>query len=130
MTNYWDTSALIDLLHNPGLRATITPQSDATRLHSLSELFSTLTKGVSFRYSPDDAAKMINSVAEDLTLIDLTKIEVTAAISEAKKLGVRGARIHDLMHARAAEKSAAKNLFTLDTAGFKGIAPSLIVKSP
>jgi hypothetical protein len=40
------------------------------------------------------------------------------AISSASNQGVRGARIHDLMHAVAAEKYQAEVLFSLDEAGF------------
>jgi predicted nucleic acid-binding protein len=99
-------------------------------LHALSELFSTLTKGVNFRYSAEDAAKMIDDLARDLGFVDLSKSEMLDAIKEARALAVRGARIHDLMHATAARKCGATVLMTLDMAGFTGLAKGLTIKSP
>ena len=130
MNTYWDSSALIELLHRPELRAALSPKSHFTRLHALSELFSTLTKGVNFRYSPDDATKMIDDLASDLTFVELSKQETMDAIKTARRLGVRGGRIHDLMHAAAARKSGAATLMTLDTAGFTGIATGLKITLP
>jgi predicted nucleic acid-binding protein len=127
---YWDSSALIELLHAPTLRANLFAATDATRLHTLAELFSTLTKGVNFRYSADDAAKMIDNLAGDLAFIELSKSEILTSIKEARRLAVRGARIHDLMHAAAARKCGATVLMTLDLAGFTGLANGLRIKSP
>jgi len=130
MKSYWDASALLEVLHNQTLRAQLTPKSDGTRPHSLAEIFSTLTKGVAFRYPADDAAKMISDLAEDLDFIELTKADALRAVKDAKRLGVRGARIHDLMHVLAAGKYGASVLMTLDTGGFQGIAGGLTIQSP
>lgn len=130
MITYWDSSALIELLHRPEIRASLSPKTDFTRLHTLSELFSTLTKGVSFRYSPDDAAKMIDDLARDLSFVELSKQDILDGIKTARRLGVRGGRIHDLLHATAARKSGAAALMTLDSAGFTGIATGLKILSP
>ena len=130
MITYWDSSALIELLHRAELRASISAKNHFTRLHTLSELFSTLTKGVNFRYSADDAAKMIDDLARDLSFVELSKEDVLEAIKTARRLGVRGGRIHDLMHASAARKSGATNLMTLDSASFTGIAAGLKILAP
>ena len=130
MKNYWDSSALVKLLHLDLGRPALKPGQDATRAHSLSEIFSTLTKGVSFRYSPEDAAKMICDLARDLSFIEIGKDEALAAISSATRLGVRGARVHDLMHALAARKFGASTLMTLDIAGFHGIVENMEIGSP
>jgi len=130
MKTYWDSSALLEVLHDSNLRAKLKPENDATRPHSLAEIFSTLTKGVAFRYPPDDAAKMISDLAEDLDFIELTKADALSAIKEAKRSGVRGARIHDLMHVYAARKCGADALMTLDTKGFHGIDHGLKIQSP
>lgn len=130
MITYWDTSALIEALHRPVLRASLSPVRDTTRVHTLSELFSTLTKGVNFRYSPEDAAKMIEDLARDINFIELSKQDAAATIKTAKRFGVRGGRIHDLMHVAAARKATAKTLMTLDPAGFTGLAADLTINSP
>ena len=130
MKNYWDTSALIIALHTPEMRAALDPSIDSTRIHTFTELFCTLTKGVTYRYAPDDAAKMISDLAESLCLVELTKADVLEAIDDAGSLGVRGARIHDLIHARAARKFGARTLITLDTPGFTALDPTLTVQPP
>ena len=66
MKTYWDSSALIEALHDQKLRDRLKPGESASRPHSLVEVFSTLTKGVNYRYSPADAAKMIGDLAKDL----------------------------------------------------------------
>src|SRR6185312_9826267 len=118
MKTYWDSSALIKALHDTKLRVSLKRGKDGTRTHSLAEIFSTLTKGLNFHYSPADASAMIESLAGDLDLIELTPVETVSAIKSAKTQGVRGARIHDLMHAAAAQKYQASLILTLDEAGF------------
>ena len=130
MKTYWDSSALIEALHDQGLRANLTANGHGSRIHSLTEVFSTLTKGVNYRYSPGDAAKMISDLTRDLDLVELTKEETLSAIKAAESLGVRGARIHDLMHATAARKYQAGLLMTLDQAGFQGIGSGMKVENP
>jgi predicted nucleic acid-binding protein len=127
---YWDSSALIEALHVERLRGRLRRGSDASRPHSLAEVFSTLTKGVNFRYLPEDAAKMVADLARDLDFVELSAGEVVSAIEEAQALGVRGARIHDLMHATAARKHGAEVLMTLDTGGFTGLAAGIRISSP
>lgn len=85
MKTYWDSSALIEALHDPQMRQRIKPDDNGTRAHTLTELFSTLTKGVQYRYGPDDAAKMLLGLAPRLTFVDLTAAEVMDAIEKALK---------------------------------------------
>jgi predicted nucleic acid-binding protein len=130
MKTYWDSSALIEALHDPKIRSRIKPDDNATRPHSLAEVFSTLTKGVNFRYSPADAANMVADLTEDLTFVELGSVETLAAIQDASSQGVRGARIHDLMHATAAKKYGADVLLTLDDAGFSTLKLPLKISTP
>jgi predicted nucleic acid-binding protein len=118
MKTYWDSSALIQALHDQQMRSRIKTGDNGTRPHSLTEVFSTLTKGVNFRYSPSDAANMVKDLARDLDFVELGPDDTLLAIKEASSLGVRGGRIHDLMHAVAAKKYGADALLTLDEAGF------------
>ena len=130
MKAYWDSSALIKALHDQKLRVSLKRGKDGTRPHSLSEIFSTLTKGLNFHYSPVDAAAMIESLAGDIDFIELNADEALAAINSASAQGVRGARVHDLMHATAAQKYKATVLFTLDQAGFSTLKNSVPVQAP
>jgi predicted nucleic acid-binding protein len=127
---YWDSSALIEALHDQKLRDRLKPGESASRPHSLVEVFSTLTKGVNYRYSPADAAKMIGDLAKDINFVELTGQDTLKMVKQASSLGVRGARIHDLMHAAAAEKVGADILLTLDSAGFSTLKLAVRVESP
>jgi predicted nucleic acid-binding protein len=130
MKIYWDLSALIKALHDQKLRASMKRGKDGTRPHSLAELFSTLTKRLNFHYSPADASAMLESLAKDLDFIELTAAEAIAAVKSASSQGVRGARIHDLMHAAAAQKYKATVIFTLDGAGFSSLKGSVPAQAP
>ena len=43
MRRYWDTSSLVEALHDESFRVKVTRESAVTRSHSFSEVFSTLT---------------------------------------------------------------------------------------
>jgi predicted nucleic acid-binding protein len=130
MKTYWDSSALIEALHNPNLRSRIRRGENGTRPHSLTEVFSTLTKGVNFRYSPADAAKMAGDLARDLDFVELSAADSVTTLKKASSLGVRGARIHDLMHAEAAIKYGAEELLTLDDSGFASLRVPVRISAP
>lgn len=130
MKAYWDSSALIEALYDQKLRAYLKPGKDGTRPHSLAEIFSTLTKGVNFRYSPADAALLISGLVKDLDFVELAADDALSAIKSAHAQGVRGARIHDLMHAEAAKKYRATVLITLDVAGFSTLKSPVPVQAP
>src|SRR5687768_8731200 len=118
MKTYWDSSALVFALHHENILKSIAKPDHFTRIHAVAEMFSTLTKGVMYRYPAEDASRMIEELAGNLTLVELSYAEVISATKMAKKLGVRGARIHDLLHSVAAQRVSADILMTLDTAGF------------
>ncbi len=73
---------------------------------------------------------MLVDLKIDLDFVELTAEDAIKTINEASDNGVRGALIHDLMHAAAAAKSGAKILLTLDTAGFFGLRHSIKVQAP
>jgi predicted nucleic acid-binding protein len=119
MKAYWDSSAIIEAWNNPQLRARLHKERGVTRPHTLCEVFSAFTGGnLSIRMDADDAAATISNLAKDLDFVDLTAQEVLTSLQKAKKLGVRGGRVHDYMHAVAADTSGAQNLITLDINDF------------
>jgi predicted nucleic acid-binding protein len=130
MKTYWDSSALIEALHAPQIRSRLEPGENASRPHSLAEVFSTLTKGINFRYSPADAASMVEDLSKDLSFVELTSADAVSAVQRASSQGIRGARIHDLMHAVAAKKFGADVLLTLDKAGFSNLKLTFKIESP
>ncbi len=122
MKRYGDASGLVEALHDESVRLKVTKDSAVTRSHSFSEVFSTLTGGrLGFRYAPDDAAGIISSLAEDLEVVDLSLEESLAALSRAGRVGVRGGRVHDFLHAEAARKAGVERLVTLNTSDFVGL---------
>ena len=122
MKAYWDSSAVIEACSSPVLRARLHRERGFTRTHTLAEVFSTLTGGnLAIRLDADAAAQTAGNLAADLDFLDLTAAEVLKAMNEARKKGVRGGRIHDYLHAVAAQKSGAKALLTLDKNDFNGL---------
>ena len=132
MRCYWDASGLVEALHDEAVRLKITKKTAATRSHSFTEVFSTLTGGrLGIRYAAEDAAEMIASLSGDLDIVELGAAETVDALSRAGKLGVRGGRVHDYMHAVAAKKAGVGKLVTLDEGDFVGLAgPEGVVATP
>ena len=122
MKGYWDSSAVIEACNSPALRARLHRERGLTRTHTLAEVFSTLTGGnLAFRLGADEAAKTVANLASDLDFQDLSATDVLKALKEGRKKGVRGGRIHDYLHAVAAEKSGARKLLTLDRNDFNDL---------
>jgi len=119
MKTYWDSSAIVEAWIDRSLRARLHQERGFTRTHSLAEVFSSLTKGnLEARLSADDAAQTVAQFAKDLDFVDLSVDEVLAALKQARAKGVRGGRVHDFLHAVAAEKSGADKIITLDENDF------------
>lgn len=64
--------------------------------------------------SPADAAKMVVAIAGKLVVRDLNRDETLQTIELAQSRGVQGARIHDLLHARAASLADSDLILTRD----------------
>lgn len=122
MKSYWDSSALIESTVDLALRRRLQDEGGFTRPHTLSEMFSALTAGnASIRTDAETAARIIEELAGELNFIDLTVREMVAAFKKAKRLGVRGGRVHDFLHAVAAEKAGADKIITLDENDFNDL---------
>jgi predicted nucleic acid-binding protein len=121
MSAYWDSSALVETTKNPELRLRLRNERGITRTHSLAEVFAALTGNPQFRFDSDYATQTIEELTQDLDFTDLSSSGVISALKKAKRKGVRGGHVHDLLHAAAADKSGAKQLLTLDTNDFRGL---------
>ena len=121
MKAYWDSSALVQSLAEPRLQIRLKTEGGFTRPHALSETFSALTGNPQTRIDTDDAYRFIFSLARSLDFVDLSGKETLQALKTARKKGVRGGRVHDYLHAVAAEKSGADIILTLDKHDFFGI---------
>ena len=121
MKTYWDSSALMESVWEPSLSARLRRERGITRSHALAEVFSALTGNPQNRVATEIAAELVQQLADNLNFVDLTAEEMLAALKSARKLGVRGGRVHDFFHAVAAKKSGAKKIVTLDKNDFVGL---------
>ena len=121
MITYWDSSALIEAVFAPALRLRLEEERGVSRPHALAEVFSVLTGNPVTRISADDAARVLENLARHLDFVELSAAEVLAAAKRARKCGVQGGRIHDFLHAVAAEKSLATRILTLDKQDFSDL---------
>lgn len=66
MKRYWDASALIDALHDSRVEQKALEDDQWTRMHTLAEVFSTLTGGrLGFQYLAEDAAALIREISAE-----------------------------------------------------------------
>jgi len=135
MRNYWDSSAVLNALAARSVADRLDAGEHLTRSHAYVEAFSHLSgKGLPLkgggrqRVTAEDAAQMIESLAA-LEVRDLSQPETMAALKEAQRFGVQGARIHDFIHARAAKFGGADRILTRDN-GFAAIADGIQCEWP
>src|SRR5882724_5129977 len=121
MKAYWDSSALVEAFSDPQLLARLKSEGGLTRPHALSETFASLTGNPKARIDANDAAAVIERLAASLEFVEVTAPEILTALKLARQKGVRGGRVHDYLHAVAAEKSGAKTILTLDENDFDNL---------
>lgn len=128
MKAYWDSSALVQATAEVQLRTRLRQEGGLTRPHALAEIFSALTGGnLTLRLEADAAAAVVENLVEDLDFVDLGAREVLSALKKAQKRGVRGGRVHDYLHAVAADKSGAPELLTTDRWDFASLTDKVKV---
>jgi predicted nucleic acid-binding protein len=128
MKAYWDSGALVEASSDLLLRSRLRKERGFSRTHALAEIFSALTGGrLAIRLDADTASEVVDNLATDLDFVDLDAKEVLSALKQAQKRGVRGGRVHDYLHARAAEKSGAPELLTTDQYDFASLTDSVTV---
>lgn len=131
MRRYWDASALIDALHDERVERKAREPDQWTRAHALAETFATLTGGrLGFRYLPDDAAALIRDVTQAMRFVELDATETLVALDTAQQHGVRGGRVYDWLHSRAARKVEVKELLTDNLNDFAGFEDGFTILAP
>lgn len=128
MKAYWDSSALISASGDDDVRDRLTAERGFSRRHALAEMFSALTGKAHLKMKASEASVLVKEIAANLEFIELSTEEILEAVSVTESLGVRGGHIHDLLHAKAALKSGAKILLTLDRNDFDNLVPSLTIE--
>jgi hypothetical protein len=135
MNVYWDSSALLNAIVSQNVAARMAP-GDVSRSHAFCEVFSVLTgRGLPAKsgrvvFNNSDASKIIDQLARKLSVRDLTSPETLTALREARVLGVQGARIHDLMHARSAVLAGVDKVLTRNIDDFTGLTGQIPVERP
>jgi predicted nucleic acid-binding protein len=67
------------------------------------------------------AKEVVKRLHSRLEYNDLTAAEIIAALERAQESAVQGGRVHDLLHAVAADKAGVDELWTLDRNDFGGL---------
>src|SRR2546423_1665935 len=136
MKIYWDSSALLNALSSKTVFDRFDTGEHVTRSHGFVEVFSHLSgrglpmkDGTRQKVRPGDAAKMIVSLAKRLSVRDLTADETLAVVQLAEQSGVQGARIHDLLHVRAAKLAGAELTLRRDRS-FQSLGENLKTEWP
>lgn len=131
MRVYWDSSALVVAVLDGGVRKRLSGDDSWARVHVLAEVFSTLTGGrLGFRVDAADAAAVIDEMRGSLKFVELSDDDVMAALRDARRLGVRGGRVHDYLHAMAAKAAGCGALRTLNTGDFVGLCGEVELREP
>ena len=131
MRRYWDTSALVDALHDSRIEQKALESDQWTRPHTLAETFSILTGGrLGVRYVPDDAAELIREITAGFNFVELNAAEIQTALTAAQKRGVRGGHVHDWLHAVAAKKANVAELVTDNHSNFVGLEDGFTIVRP
>ena len=81
------------------------------------------------RSTAEDAVRLLEDLAHDLEFIEMTAAQTFRALGKAKRLGVRGGLVHDLLHAEAALLSGAKKILTLNSEDFRTISQGMAISS-
>jgi len=93
--------------------------------HSLAELYSVLsTLPARPRISPADAQRLVHeNVGSTASLISLSAADYRSTLVRMAELGLSGGAVYDALIARAAEKSGAERLLTLNPDDFRRVWP-------
>lgn len=125
MKTYWDTSAAMNAAINPKIKGRLDQGEHYTRAHTFAEFFGRMTsRGIGwydahgnlnrFVLSPTDAIEWLKTFAAKIKPVELDLPETLACLAQAEARNISGPRIHDLLHATAAEKAAVDEILTRD----------------
>jgi hypothetical protein len=74
--------------------------------------------------------RLIREISAGMNFVELDAGETLSALEAAQTRGVRGGRVHDWLHARAAEKAKVAVLLTDNFADFAGLEDGFSVVPP
>lgn len=131
MKTYWDTPGLINAAIGGTVLQRLTACEHITRTHTLAEFYGILTgRGIRWerdgqvyelKLTGEQAAQWLKDNLTPFQFIDLTAQEVLSTLAGAQSDNVVGARVHDYLHAVAAQKAGADELLTRNQNDFSGL---------
>lgn len=128
MKRFLDSSILVAALledepHHEACLALLDRPRSSAWTHALAETFSTLTGGrIGNRVRTVQATELLEALRPHLIWVALDAADTIAEIAEASVRGVRGGALYDALHLRAARKTGAEVLYTLNARHFLSIA--------
>ena len=137
MSIFLDTSVLVpvflgDHLHHAAsiaLFSTCEPQIASCAVHSLAEVYSTLTRlPAPHRASPDQAIKCVEKIATRFRLISLDGPAYLAASQSAASQNIVGGMTYDFLIATCALHSGADQIYSWNTRHFERFGSSVAVR--
>ena len=141
MRYFFDTSVLVPAYvdahvhHEASRRIYLKAEKkhDCCAVHSLAEVYSTLTRlPGGLRASADQAVLFLEDMAARLTFVALDAEEYWAAIVDAAGLGIVGGLTYDALLARCAIKAKAETIYTWNLGHFQQLGTNVakIVRTP
>ncbi len=130
MKRFLDASILVEacLAQSPKFAdadALVRTTGAVTSAHALVETYATLSGDVRLKIKPQDAAQMVEELAQALQIHALAAQPYVALIHEAPAAGIRGGSFFDAIHAQAARETQCTEIHTLNVRHFKHVAPDL-----
>ena len=134
MREFFDTSVLVAAfesshphhLESINRFAAAKLESSACALHTLAELFSSLTAlPLRPRISPDQAVLFIQEVRERLSLVELSSDEYFTVIRDVAARSLTSGKIYDALLLAGATKAETEVIYTWNLKHFRAIAPHL-----
>lgn len=130
MKRFLDASILVEscLAQSPKYAdadALVRTTGAVTSAHALAETYATLSGDVRLKLKPQDAAQMVEELAQSLQVHALAAPPYLALILAAPAAGIRGGSFFDSIHAQAARETQCTEIHTLNVRHFKHVAPDL-----
>jgi predicted nucleic acid-binding protein len=130
---FCDTSVLLAAIHEPHEHHTrslavirpLTRGSAACALHSLAELYATLSRlpGAAPQPRPSDVRAAVLDILQVFTPIGLATTDYRVVLNHLAELGIAGGHVYDALILRCAAKAGAAVIYTWNTKHFRTLAP-------
>lgn len=98
-----------------------------TSAHALAEAYAVLSGSPRLKIKAEDAARMVEEMADALSIRGFEERDYRRLIADAPRKGVRGGALYDALHAETARLAGCEEIHTLNVSHFRHVAPDLSV---